>query len=232
MTDFSGLPDQDSPFRSTLRQLGEALLDLIFPPRCVGCNRPGSLLCETCQAKLHVPAPMVNPRGALSERRATADFEGAIQQAIHRLKYENQPRLAVPLAARLADEYQRSGWKATLITAAPMHEARLKQRGYNQAAILASHLARRIAIPFHPEAISRTRDTRAQVGLNYKDRQNNVADAFTADSAVCAEQYIVIVDDVYTTGATLDACAAALRAAGAADVRALTVAAARDRALA
>ncbi|HVO44377.1 MAG TPA: double zinc ribbon domain-containing protein [Aggregatilineales bacterium] len=134
MRDSSGLSSTGSPLLFTFRQIADSLIDLFFPPRCVGCGARGSLLCDRCQASLPSVEPIRDPRSAITERRATADFEGVIQQAIHRLKYENQPRLAVPLGLRLAAELRRSGWIPSLITAAPLHEARLRQRGYNQSA--------------------------------------------------------------------------------------------------
>jgi ComF family protein len=161
----------------------------------------------------------------LAEWRASAEFGDAIQKAIHAYKYRNQRRMAGPLASRLADVLAQSGWRPTLITAAPLHESRLRERGYNQAALLAERLAQAASVPFRAEIIRRVRATRPQVGLNARERLENVADAFEAHADV-AGQAIVIVDDVYTTGATLKACAHALRSAGAACVWGLTVASA------
>jgi predicted amidophosphoribosyltransferase len=95
--------------------------------------------------------------------------------------------------------------------------------------LLAARLSIAIGVPFHAEAVQRVRATRPQVGLNYHDRQTNVAGAFVADSALVSGQSVVVIDDVYTTGATLIACAEALRSAGAQQVWALTVASAFQR---
>ncbi|MBX3062558.1 MAG: ComF family protein [Anaerolineae bacterium] len=208
------------------RQLADSALDLLFPPRCISCNRAGSLLCQDCQAALTPVAPVVHITGPLREHRATAVFEGAIRESLHALKYENQQRMALALGSRLYDEYKRAAWTATVITAAPLHANRQRTRGYNQAGLLAQNLAQRAGIPYIPDLLQRVRDTQSQVGLTMRERQANVADAFIADSRRTKAQHIVIVDDVYTTGATLRACADALRQAGAAEVWGLTVAAA------
>ncbi|MCC7449417.1 MAG: ComF family protein [Anaerolineae bacterium] len=234
MTDGSGLPPtsvegslRSIQIRLFTHQLAAAALDFIFPPRCIQCHRVGSLLCPRCQAKIPVPPPIREAGSPLSERRATAEFDGAIQQAIHALKYKGQWRYAKPLSERLQVELTRSGWMPTLITAAPLHEARLRERGYNQSALLAEPVAQSFRLPFRPDAIQRIRDTRPQVGLGRQERQINVADAFHAEPTLVKNQQIVIVDDVYTTGATLRSCASALLEAGAMQVWAITVASAK-----
>lgn len=207
------------------RQLADTALDLLFPPRCISCNCAGTLLCQNCQAALRPVSPVTHIEGSLRENRATAVFEGTIREALHVLKYQNQQRMAIPLGVRLYDEYKQANWNATLITAAPLHANRQRTRGYNQAGLLAANLAQWAGVPFSPDLLQRVRDTRSQVGLNMPERQANVANAFIADSGRVKDQHIVIVDDVYTTGATLRACADALRQAGAAEVWGLTVAA-------
>jgi ComF family protein len=185
----------------------------------------GSLFCARCQAAISTPPPQREPGSPLAEWRASAQFGGPIQKAIHAYKYKNQRRMAVPLTDRLIAVLEQSGWQPTLITAAPLHESRLRERGYNQAALLAERLAQASDLPFRGEIIRRVRATRPQVGLNARDRQENVADAFAAQRTAAGES-ILIVDDVYTTGATLRACAHALREAGAACVWGLAVASA------
>ncbi len=210
--------------RLLVQHLQNTALDFFFPPRCIACGCAGSLFCSACQAAIPFPPPVVEPDSPLLERRATADFGGAIQKAIHALKYKGQRAYAEPLGERLAAELTRSGWQPTLLTAIPLHEARLQTRGYNQAALLARALARQAGLPFEPTAIRRLRDTRPQVGLGARDRQTNVSGAFGAEIPIVKDQRVIIVDDVCTTGATLRACATALLEAGAAQVWGLTVA--------
>lgn len=214
--------------RLLIRQLLNTALNFLFPPQCIECRRRvGSLLCLECQSKIPPVAPLREADSPLIERRATAEFGGAIQKAIHAFKYSGQFAYGEVLGQRLVAELKRSDWQPTLISAVPLHESRLRERGYNQSALLAEYLAAASNLPFHPQAVARVRETRQQVGLNAKERHANVAGAFQADPALVSGQSIVVVDDVYTTGSTLRACASALLEAGASQVWALTVACAK-----
>jgi len=212
-------------------ELFDHLLDVIYPPRCIHCRQPGTILCDRCQKNIQpAPAFALRRAGIAADRLdgvlATGLFEGALQSAIHGLKYDRKLRLSGPLADRLVRHFRQAEWRsaATIITAVPLHPTRLQQRGYNQAGLLAGRLAAAIDLPYVPQLLQRVRDTRSQVGLDYAGRQENLAGAFVA-TPIAPGQAIVLIDDVYTTGATLRACAAALRAAGADRVWALTVAA-------
>jgi ComF family protein len=214
-----------------IRQLAQGwfdhALDLVFPPRCVHCKRSGAVWCLDCQRAVTL-AFTVEYEAAdspLAGRRAYALFDGSVQSAIHGLKYYHKQRLAEPLGVRLAETLMVTGWQPTLCTAVPLHAERLAERGYNQSVLLAEQVARICRITFEGDAIQRIRATRPQVGLNYADRQRNMTDAFRASTLVHG-QSVVIIDDVYTTGATLRACANVLRSAGATAVWALTVASA------
>jgi competence protein ComFC len=215
--------------RLLAQHLQNTALDFFFPPRCIACGCAGSLFCSECQAALPSPPPVVEPGSLLVERRATAEFGGAVQKAIHALKYKGQRAYAEPLGQRLAAELARSTWQPTLITAIPLHESRLRTRGYNQSALLAQALSRQVGLPFEPAAIRRLRDTPPQVGLDARERQANVSGAFGAEKRMVRDQHVVIVDDVCTTGATLRECARALLEAGATQVWGLTVASTPSR---
>jgi ComF family protein len=237
MTDDEGLPaiawrspqppqPTQTSFRLLVRQLIDTALDAVFPPRCVQCSRLGSPFCTACQAQLERPTSHLT-LPALVDVRATALYAGAMRKAIHAFKYEGRYRMAQVLGARLYAELTGCAWPCTLITAVPLHPNRHRTRGYNQSMLLAHELAALARLPFHPAALRRVRDTRPQVGLNYAERQMNVTDAFDAESAIVKGQHILIVDDVCTTGATLNTCAKVLVKAGAARVWGLTLAAAQ-----
>ncbi|MBN1285573.1 MAG: ComF family protein [Anaerolineae bacterium] len=153
---------------------------------------------------------------------AAGVFEGVWRQVIHAFKYEGQHTLTQALAARFPLPDRRL--EAALIVAVPLHPNRLRWRGYNQSALLVDALVARTGWPAANAALVRCRDTRPQVGLSAAERWRNVQDAFRADRAVVAGRDVVLVDDVFTTGATLSAAAEALRQAGAATIWAMTLA--------
>lgn len=211
------------------RRLLQSALDLLFPPRCIECNRVGSLFCASCQSRLPLLSP-VYPGPPLAELRSTADYRGGIAKAIKTLKYRGQWAYADILGRRLAEEFARSNWQPAFVTAVPMHEKRLRERGFNHSERLAGAMGIAAGLAFQPAAIWRLRNTPQQVGLDYRQRQENVAGAFQANPGLAAGKSVLIVDDVYTTGATLRECGNALIAAGAVAVWALTVArAVQDR---
>ncbi len=151
-------------------------------------------------------------------------YQGVIRKAIHALKYSGRTELA-PLLAELMVPIWGSGlYPVDFLIAVPLHPRRLQERGYNQAALIAEGLADRISLPVLADALARSRMTEPQTQLDAFQRQANVAGAFTAKSTAVAARSVMLVDDVCTTGATLQACADSLRAAGAKHVYAMTVA--------
>lgn len=227
-----------------LSALGQGLIDLLYPPRCAGCGRVGALFCAACQARIEpLPAPACphcgQPRpddelcpecraapSHLDAIRATAIFAHPLRDAIHALKYNNAAALAGPLGARMAVAWQAAGLSADLIMPVPLHRGRLAERGYNQAALLARVLGRTAGVPVDERSLARQRATAHQVGLGRADRQVNVAGAFACQRGLAGLR-VALVDDVCTTGSTLEACAKAVRAAGASSVWAFTLARAR-----
>jgi ComF family protein len=128
------------------------------------------------------------------------------------------------MAQNLLACLQTLGWQTDLITNVPLGKSRLKERGYNQVTVIARPLAMAMNLPLATQAIVRERETRSQVGLSAQERLTNVAGAFRALPNIVSGKSVLLVDDVATTGATLNACAAALRTAGAVRVYALTLA--------
>jgi len=206
------------------------ITDLVFPPRCAGCGRVDIVWCARCQDQLErIPFPeRVLPLEPLTSMASTGVHDGKIQQAIWSLKYENGRELAVPLGARLTKHLAGLNWPVSMIIPVPMHSKRLAERGYNQAQLLAEQIAHRTMFPCIPQALKRWRFTTSQVGLGREERLVNVQDAFEADPKHVRNQVILLIDDVYTTGATLSACADSLLQAGATAVYGLTVSVARQ----
>jgi ComF family protein len=217
-------------------------LDLIFPPRCAGCERRGihwcgdcqkvvreikSPICNICGQPWHVPglcAHCSSNRPSFSKLRSWALYEGPVREAIRRLKYRRDISLGLVLSKPLFNLFTILDWSVDMILPVPLGVARLKERGYNQAVLIARPLALRIGLPCEIRGLRRVRETRSQVGLSVIQRRENVKNAFRADSKIVSARRILVVDDVATSSATLDACAAALLRAGSQDVKCLTLA--------
>lgn len=200
------------------------LLDLIAPPRCAACDAPhprDAPLCDPCREAL-LPAEE-SPEGV----RAAFLHGGPIASAIHRAKYGADPHVARRLGALLLPALPA---RAELVVPIPLHRKRLIARGFNQAALLAAPVANALGARLSLHALVRTRDTPSQTTLDRAHRAENLAGAFAAPRAeVVRGRTIVVVDDVSTTGATMGAAFAALRGAGAAEVRGVVLAAAALR---
>lgn len=209
------------------------LLDLFFPSRCASCHRLGDPFCSRCHSSVQYIAPPFCPRCGqvsrlkgescllcrafplhITQIRAVAYHEGPLRQAIHAFKYERRRDLATPLATLLQQHLAQNNLNVDLVTAVPLHPSRQQERGYNQAELLAREIARRKGITFVPGLV-RVRATADQVGLDATGRRENVDGAFAADRSAFSGSRVLLVDDVCTTGATMDACAVALKEAGA-----------------
>jgi ComF family protein len=204
------------------------LLDLLYPPRCAGCDRVDTRWCASCQQELaDVPFDLRQSKIAPLKAIATTGIhEGKLQQAVHALKYAGAHEVAAPLGERLVMAITTLNWQFDMIMPLPLHSARQRERGANQAEQLASFVALELNLPYSHTALTRWRDTPPQVGLNRAQRLDNVRDAFRANAPISGT--VLLIDDVFTTGATLQACAQAAREAGASAVYGLTVSAARS----
>lgn len=152
-------------------------------------------------------------------------FDDQIRDALHALKYRGGTALVAPLAPRMAEAWRSNGMQCDLLIPVPLHPKRETQRGYNQAAVLARALGHEIRVSVAERALARTRNTASQTRLNRQERKQNVEAAFICEApTLVAGRHVTLIDDVATTGATLDACATALLAQGAQRVSAFTLA--------
>jgi ComF family protein len=186
------------------------LLDLIFPPRCGGCGRQGQDFCDRCRANLG-PVLVTSLHGI--PLVAAGRLTGPLQAAIHTYKYRPRPQLAGRLAQPLSQAAMAAGLDLPGLTFVPLHPRRQRERGFNQAERLAVRLAASLRLPV-VGGLTRLRPTPAQVGLGQAERRVNVAGAFRWTAPEPPPQGLGLVDDVCTTGATLDAVARVVAEAG------------------
>lgn len=140
------------------------------------------------------------------------------------MKYRRNIGLGDMLAVQMADFFYSLEWYVQAILPVPLGKKRLKERGYNQVALVARPLAYEVGLKYLPRALQKTRETRSQVGLTISQRQANVNNAFQADAQVVKGRSILLMDDVATTGSTISACTESLLSAGAQEVYVLTIA--------
>lgn len=228
-----------------------SLLDLLYPPHCVACRCAGAWLCERCLDSIptfvpplcqHCGRPLPATRGPtqalcpicqqqhspLQGVRSVGPHLAPLREAIHAFKYEGVRVLAGPLGQLLAHTWQQSSMPVDIVLPVPLHRARIRQRGYNQSLLLARAMGAEVGLLVREDALVRRRNTRAQVGLSPEQRRANVRDAFICPTSDMQGQRVLLIDDVLTTGATLESCAMALLQAGAREVWALTLTRAVD----
>jgi ComF family protein len=232
----------------TLQDIISVGLDLLFPPTCVGCASAGHLLCPACAQKVEpVPSTICRRCGQVQHAcvdecakcranrshplrlvGAAALYSFPLRESIHALKYANHPELADPLARYMVVAFAEDRWRRVsaeidAVVPVPLHKERQDERGYNQSELLAVAFCHAVGLQLAPCWLHRMRATRQQVGLNAPERQQNVDGAFRAETAIRGKT-LLLLDDVYTTGATLSACTHAAMDAGAKAVFALTLA--------
>jgi len=228
---------------SAVRRLYRLLLDLVLPPCCVVCGKVEVWLCDGCAEQIPFAdrpvcprcgdawdGPELCPRCRTSPLRAAPItsvflFQDAIRDAVHALKYRGGVQVVDPLSGRMAEAWRCWGLSSDLLVPVPLFSDREALRGYNQSALLARALSTRVEVPIDETILFRTRATASQTHLGRQERWDNVRDAFACSNARdLSGLRITLLDDVATTGATLDACAVALIAQGARNVSAFTLA--------
>jgi len=228
---------------SALKKIGHVAIDMLFPPRCVGCGGFGTFLCQRCEEDL---PPTVSPRcpvcwqpykgtdlcprcrrerPAFAGLRSPYIFRETARELVHGLKYNHQSVLALPIASLLSRYLVKLSVPADVLIPVPLYPRRERVRGYNQSALLARELGRITGLPVEEKALTRERNTPSQAeSAGAEARKLNVKGAFRYRGEGLQGQTVLLVDDVATTGATIDACARVLRDSGAASVWAVTFA--------
>lgn len=217
-------------------------LDLLFPPVCGGCGKAGWRWCPDCQQRVpRIRNPFCEKCGIpikggnicdkcrshppmYQMMRSWAVFDSPVQNALHTMKYRRNIGLGESIASQMVEFFRALQWPVDVLVPVPLGKNRLKERGYNQVALVARPLAYEIGLEYNPQALWKARQTRSQVGLTISQRRENVQNAYQADAKVLKRKSVILMDDVATTGSTIQACTDALLSAGAREVYAITIA--------
>ena len=219
------------------------MIDLIFPPHCSGCDILGYRWCKDCESSVKKLSPPFCLKCGSPEKytniakdhcldllqsidliRSYTIYEPPISNAIKRLKYQNDIGIAQILAIYLVELYNELNLETDYVIPVPLGKNRYKERGYNQASLIAKPFSLVIGRPMKTQALFRNKETKSQVGLSREERSANVSGAFTVDNSNLIGKNIVLIDDVTTTGSTLEACARELKNKGANTIVGLTIA--------
>ncbi len=237
----------------SVKRLLNDVCDIIFPPQCLSCaenNLPAEgIFCSSCLEKIrlitgslcpicgipflnspaesHICGNCLENRPYYTQARSMASFETIIMDAIHKFKYGRNITIGNSLGSCMADfsfpDFDYS--KYSLLIPVPLHIKRLRERGFNQSLLLAQKLGKKYRLPVSFSLLKRRKFTLTQTGLNKKERGKNIKGAFAVlDRQKVSGKNIILIDDVYTTGATINECAKVLLKAGAEQVAVLTLA--------
>jgi len=227
----------------TISKLKWKALDLLFPPFCCACGIIGYEICPACISNIERTSNYLvcdicgdltikggickeckNNRPVFAQLRSWGVYSGALKAAIHKLKFGRGLGIINNLINPITQFLSNWSINPNLILPVPLSSRRIRNRGYNQAELIAKPIASILGIDYFSKALYRILDTHSQVGLNAEERKKNLAGAFRADGAICSGKDILLIDDIATTGSTLNECAIALKAAGAGEVYCFTVA--------
>jgi len=219
------------------------VFDWIYPPLCIGCGKIGFELCERCRSeiklmdmkglckicgkKIHdeiLCFQCQQEKPHFDEMRSWGIYSGLLKEIIQSLKYERRIRIINSLVQPLRKFFNSWNPEINIIVPVALGDQRQKSRGYNQSALLARLIAQILDTRFSTSTLKRTRETQSQVGLNAVERKKNVADAFSAEKNICKDKKILLVDDITTTGSTMNECARALKTSGVQFVYSFTLA--------
>lgn len=238
-------------FKQILKLALNNVLNLVFPPRCLSCLATvdtSGVVCHKCWSKMEFIAKPCCARcsnpfpynideelcyyckddpPSFSNAFAVVKYDDFSDKLIYSLKYYDRTDLASTLSAMMISKIAELAHSIDIITCVPIHKNKLKKRGYNQAALLAKHVANAIGKPFNPSILIKTKDTISQSGLSKEERKENVKHSFGINAKHSKKVFrknVLIIDDVITTGATLNECCKKLKRAGAKKLVVLTFA--------
>lgn len=224
------------------RKIYWKFIDLIYPPRCVQCRKIGKTLCDNCQNQIKyldenicqicrnindgrsICIKCKKTFSHLDGVRSLAVYQGIFQKIIVSIKYGRNKAILINTIPMLNNLLFKQNWPIDIVTSVPISNARRKERGYNQAGWIARLLCSNNGLSYSPNALSKIKDTKSQVGLTTDERFLNVKDVFQGENLIVQSKNILLVDDVITSGATLESAAGALKKAGADKVYGLTLA--------
>jgi ComF family protein len=216
--------------------------DWLYPPVCAGCGKPDSRFCRDCFSQvITIAKPICEICGApiqpnekcpecedhpprFDRLRSWSVFSGPLREALHSLKYKSNLGIAEILAQPLISILNEEKWDFDVVIPIPLGKSHLRQRGYNQAQAIARPISLAMNRVLLSNAVTRVKETSSQINLTPVQRYANLQDAFLANPAKLNGRKVLLVDDVATTGATLNSCAEALRAVGVSKVYCITVA--------
>ena len=217
-----------------------SLLDILFPKKCVGCGKEGQYICQKCE--IFLSEVNMTEAGPRSDIISVWEYEGVMEKLIWRIKYDGQFHIIDELVEKALDKIELNLPEGTLLTFVPMYKKREKQRGFNQAELIARKIGEKINREVAPLLI-KTKDNRSQVGLSPQERFENVSGVFAANMMEAEPlssneaqpnedreedeiplRAVLIVDDVYTTGATMKECQKVLRKNGVKNIWGFTLA--------
>ncbi|MCK9578489.1 ComF family protein [bacterium] len=230
------------------KRLLKFLLDVFFPKLCIGCRTKDTFLCEDCFSLIEInpyrycfcqiPKRLIGkyetcsscPAGYLNRIYSATNYDNKIvKKVISELKYRFQLKdLSIPLTILILLHLKETGFdfkSEMIIVPVPIHKSRERWRGFNQSRLIAELIAKATNTPYCCHSLIKIKKTKPQVGLKRKERQENIKGCFSiTDSSVFKDKTVLLIDDVYTTGATMEECAKVLKEAGAKYVYGITVA--------
>ena len=212
--------------RNNFSDFFDIFLNLIFPPKCVICKKIGDVLCENCFSKIkHFPQQKINPPKNINLMVVCGYYDGILKKLIRKFKFSKKKSLSSYLV-RFVEECIKDKnyfYSADIITSVPLHQTRLKERGFNQSELIAKQLSNFLNLPYDGNILKRIKETSFMYNLSKSERKKNVKGVFSVSRNLNGLN-ILIIDDILTTGATLSEIASEIKKNGANSVYALVVA--------